>query len=109
MIEYMALIKAIKQIVKEQLESEKLTDMFTGYVSSESPLVIKISDKIPLSGKLLVVPEYFAKKTYNITGADHSHTLEIDDSLKTGDVVNLLRVQNGRRFVVMGVKKNDTQ
>ena len=109
MIEYMALIKAIKQIVKEQLESEKLTDMFTGYVSSESPLVIKISDKIPLSGKLLLVPEYFAKKTYNITGADHSHTLEIDNSLKTGDVVNLLRVQNGRRFVVMGVKKNDTQ
>lgn len=109
MIEYMALIKAIKQIVKEQLESEKLTDMFIGLVSSESPLEIKLSEKITLSGELLVVPEYFAKKTYSVTGADHTHTLEIDNSLKTGDVVTLLRVQNGRRFVVMGVKKNGTQ
>lgn len=109
MIEYMALIKAIKQIVKEQLESEKLTDMFIGYVSSESPLEIKLSEKIPLSGKLLVVPEYFTKKTYSVSGADHTHTLEIDNSLKTGDVVTLLRVKNGRRFVVIGVKKNDTQ
>ena len=109
MIEYMALIKAIKQIVKEQLESEKLTDMFIGLVSSESPLEIKLSEKITLSGELLVVPEYFAKKTYSVTGADHTHTLEIDNSLKTGDVVTLLRVKNGRRFVVIGVKKNDTQ
>lgn len=109
MIEYMALIKAIKQIVKEQLESEKLTDMFIGYVSSESPLEIKLSEKITLSGELLVVPEYFAKKTYSVTGADHTHTLEIDNSLKTGDVVTLLRVQNGCRFIVIGVKKNDTQ
>lgn len=109
MIEYMALIKAIKQIVKEQLESEKLTDMFIGLVSSESPLEIKLSEKITLSGELLVVPEYFAKKTYSVTGADHTHTLEIDNSLKTGDVVTLLRVHNGCRFIVIGVKKNDTQ
>ena len=109
MIEYMAWRKAIKQIVKEQRESEKLTDMLIGYGSSESPLEIKLSEKIPLSGKLLVVPEYFTKKTYSVSGADHTHTLEIDNSLKTGDVVTLLRVKNGRRFVVIGVKKNDTQ
>lgn len=75
------MIEQIKQIVKNVLENEKLTEYMTGTVSNISPLKIRINQKLEL-------PESVIIKTSN-------------EIYVKGDKLNLLRVEKGQKYIIL--------
>jgi uncharacterized protein with PhoU and TrkA domain len=77
------MIEQIKQIVKNVLENEKLTEYISGTVSSVSPLIIRVNQKLEL-------PESVIIKTSLV-----SNNLEINDKLI------MLRVERGQKYIIL--------
>lgn len=120
-------IKAMRSVVSSQLSSYGLTEYRIGEVTKESPLEIKISDRITLTESNLILTEQVLKKQLNLTHvhqvlgdtesasgpAIHTHPIDFDsqkslttlititEGLKVGDFVHLLSVMRGQKFIVL--------
>lgn len=79
-----SLTQLIKKIAKEERESSKPCDIATGKVVSISPLKIKVSGKITLSGDFFISTETFSKKT-----------------LRTGDKLVMIRRAGGQGYLIL--------
>ena len=120
-------IKAMRSVVNSQLSSYGLTEYRIGEVTKESPLEIKISDRITLTESNLILTEQVLQKQLDLTHvhqvsgntksaggpAVHTHTIDFDsqkslttlititEGLKVGDFVHLLSVMKGQKFIVL--------
>jgi hypothetical protein len=74
----------IKRAALDAVESSYPVAVMYGTVSSATPLVINIEQKLQLRGEMLV--SINMNKTFNV-----------------GDSVALLREQGGQRFIILGV------
>ena len=81
------MIDGIKRIAEGVIESGKQCSVYTGEITSITPLIIKISDELSLSTQLVV------------TG--RVQTMLNDGDLIVGNSVALLRYQGGQNFLVM--------
>ena len=121
------LVKAMRSIVASQINSYGLTEYRIGEVVKESPLEIKISDRITLNESKLILTEQVLSKQIDLTHvhqvlgdtesaggpAMHTHAVDFDsqkslttlititEGLKVGDFVHLLSVMKGQKFIVL--------
>lgn len=77
------MIEQIKQIVKNVLENEKLTEYMSGTVLSVNPLSVRINQK-------LVLPESVIIKTSLVS-----------DNLVVNDKLIMLRVEKGQNYIIL--------
>ena len=121
------LVKAMRSLVASQINSYGLTEYRIGEVVKESPLEIKISDRITLNESKLILTEQVLLKQLDLTHvhqvlgstdsaggpAMHTHGIDFDsqkslttlititEGLKVGDFVHMLSVMKGQKFIVL--------
>lgn len=127
------IVSLIKQTAAQQIEAGKPTAVIMGKVVSQSPLKIKIDQKLTLTESFLIltksVIDYSVNMTVNHSTESHTHShgymddsssrttdsnthshdyigtkkYTIHNKLKVDDNVLLLRIQGGKKFVVLDV------
>lgn len=96
------LIKLIKTAALEAVENAQMCDLRYGKVISTSPLKVQITNQLTLPESVLVVPEHLTKRTVSITLAEsEAKEMIIDNELKVGDKVALLRKQGGQSYFIL--------
>ena len=120
-------VRAMRSVVASQINSFGLTEYRIGEVVKEAPLEIKISDRITLEEKELILTEQVLLKQLDLTHvhqvlgdtesaggpAMHAHHINFDsqeslttlititEGLKVGDFVHMLSVMRGQKFIVL--------
>lgn len=118
------LIKAMQSVVGSQLASYGLIEYRIGEVVKDSPLEIRISDRVTLNEKKLLLTEQVLQKQLDLShihqvlgntgeAAGHTHSIDfnnqkslttlitINEGLQVGDFVHLLSVMRGQKFIVL--------
>lgn len=121
--------KALQTVVGRQLGATGLTDYTIGTVSKESPLEIKINERITLPNSMILLTEVVIEKKLNLSHFhevqdsteiedNHKHNISLDtktstdttitiqEGLKEGEKVLLLSVAAGQKFVVISKLRN---
>lgn len=78
-------IRIIKRAALEAVEAAKPVNILIGKVQSETPLTVRINQKLVLDRDFLLVPEHLK-----------------EDGFHKGDGIFLLREQGGQRFLILG-------
>ncbi len=95
------LIGVVQQIVQNAMEGVKLTDIATGTVASASPLTVQVDATMQvISEKALLLTDGVKYRTASVQGGNGGSVV-INDGLKTGDKVLMLRVSKGQRYIVL--------
>ena len=108
------LVNAMKRAGAEANEASKPVTVEVGKVVSANPVKVQVGQQITLSSMQLIIPESLTKHKVSITydldcseELEHEHaikgttTVTIDNSLKTGDKVILVRQNGGQKYVVL--------
>lgn len=108
------IVSAMKRAGAEVRNASKPADVMFGTVVSASPIRIQVSQKLTLSNMQLVIPQGLTKYTVSMTydlncgeTEDHKHSVKgttqvtIDNSLKVGDKVVLIRQEGGQKYFVL--------
>lgn len=95
------LIKLIKQAALEAVENGQPTDLRYGLVTSANPLKIQITPQFTLPKSVLVVPQHLTNYSVKITIDDENKTMVINNALKKGDKVALLRQKGGQSYFIL--------
>lgn len=110
------LINIMKQAAIDAVENGKPCDVRYGTVTSEKPLRVQVTANFVIPESLLTVPQHLTDYKVNVsfdwntedTGG-HTHevssertkTMTINNALKVGDRVALLRLQGGHSYLVI--------
>jgi len=116
-------LKTMKNVTTDTIESSKPVNIAFGKVINQSPLQINVDQKMTLGELQLIltrnVTDYVTNVTINWNTANtsggsgegsfasHSHSLNgtkqvtINNALKVGENVVLLRVQGGQKYLVL--------
>ena len=91
------LLQIIKQAAKDAVEASKPADFSFGKVTNESPLKILVEQKLLLGAAQLVL-------TRNVTDYEtkiDDKKVTVNNALKVGDKVVLLRQKGGQKYLVI--------
>ena len=107
------LVNGIKKAALEAIDASKPVRLEVGTVLTSNPLKIQLTQKLTLSSMQLVIPRHLSKysvpMTYNLECEEieeHKHkitgttSVTIDNSLKNGDKVLLVRQDGGQKYIV---------
>lgn len=95
------LVGVIQQIIQNTLKAMKLTDKATGTVVSVSPLSIQLDILMPpLPEAALVLTDAVKEKIAPVQDGDGGFVV-VNEGLKSGDRVLMLRVQRGQQYIVL--------
>ena len=117
------LIEIMKRAAMDATDNSKPVDLRYGTVVSASPLKVQVTNQFTIPSSMLVVPQHLTKYTLSVsmdwtTGnssggsgdsafASHNHsvngtkTITINNALKTGDKVALLRQAGGQSYFIL--------
>lgn len=95
------LVKAIKKIVVETMETTKPTATMYGQVISSNPLKINVEQRMVLDKNFLILTRNVTDYQVSMKVDNETKTYHVDNSLKTGEKVVLLRQQGGQKFLVI--------
>jgi hypothetical protein len=108
---------SIKQLFQSMIPEQ--AGIIQGTVTSVSPLKIQaVNDaKLIIGAASVIIPRHLTDYTIKVTiptsgghtqyegSGEHSHgnvTMTVSNALKTGDMVHMLSVQNGKKYYVLG-------
>lgn len=108
------IVQLVKQAAVEAVAAEKPVQVLFGTVTSADPLQITVDGRTVYTASMLIlsrhVTDYEADLELSCSteaAEEHSHTVTgvkraiICNALQTGDQAALLRVQNGKRYLVL--------
>lgn len=95
------IIDIMKQASMNAVNNAQMCDLRYGTVTSVSPLKIRISSQFTIPAALLVVPEHLTNHTVNVSIDGGQTTMRINNALKIGDKVALLRKQGGQSYFIL--------
>lgn len=108
------LIDIMKRAAVDAVENGKPCDLRYGTVISISPLKVQITPQFILPKSALIVPQHLTEYTVKVNVdwttdevEAHTHkvegnkTLKINNSLKVGDKVALLRQSGGQSYLIL--------
>ena len=95
------MLNELKQITHNVLEGEKLADLKFGTVESLSPLTVRLNQWLLLSSGMLAVSYRLRRIEIPVTIDGKTGTAILDNRLKIGDTVALLRQSGGQKFYVL--------
>lgn len=90
------LIKIMQKASEKANNTNDLSDMLYGTVTSENPLKIKVDNRFEVDSNFLVLSPFCYKKEIEIAG----EKVLLWDKLKHNDKVVMLRVQKGQRYFI---------
>lgn len=92
------LLEVIKKAALAAVEAAMPMRVMFGKVTDTSPLTVRVGQKLPLSGDMLVV----AAGTTPLNGiCSTCGKITVRDPLKPGDKVILLRMQGGQKYILL--------
>lgn len=102
----MDLAAVIQQLIQENTEAAKPTEVASGTVTSVSPLKIKVSVDLPdLSETFLILTDavraWDETVTIEYNGGTPQDAVIHHKGLQVGDKVVLLRVLKGQKYIVL--------
>ena len=95
-------IEAIRTIVCNMFEAQKLANVIKGTVVSTNPYKVYIDQRLTLPEGALIIPNHL-KVPYETQTEEYSKKVIIDNTLKNGDKVAMIRNNGGQRYLVVGV------
>lgn len=107
------LIDIMKRASLDAMDANQMCDLRFGKVVSISPLKVQITNQFTIPSSLLIVPEHLTKrsipviidldptKTSTDTSGVGNRVITIDNSLKVGDKVALLRKTGGQSYYIL--------
>ena len=101
------LLQIIKATALDAVDNAQMCDLRFGQVVSTNPLKVRITNQFTLPSSLLIVPQHLTNYTVGITLDDgddtnnHKYTMRVNNALKTGDRVALLRKQGGQSYFIL--------
>ena len=117
------LIDIMKRASLDAMDNAQMCDLRYGTVTSVSPLKVQITNQFIIPQSLLVVPKHLTNYSVSVTVnwdttsdgggsgeaafASHNHnvsgtkTMTINNALKIGDKVALLRKQGGQSYFIL--------
>ena len=110
------LIEVLKEIASHAQQAAKPVEFSFGQVTSVSPLIITVEQKLPLPGTCFFIPQRLTEHQQQVsvdwgTTVDgthpHSHrtagqlTMTLHQGLALGDKLLLLAVQQGQKYLVL--------
>lgn len=104
MLDAKDLIESIKMVAKNSTDASKPTAIVFGKVEGINPLKISVENKLKLSTNQLILPDRLSDKKFKVTiddGLGTIGTVDVNNALKVGEEVILLRVQGGQKYLIM--------
>ena len=95
------LVVAIKKAALDAIENSQMCDFRYGEVINVSPIKVKTTNNLIIPSSLLVVPEHLTDRAIEMVIDDEVKTVIINESLKLGDNVVLLRKQGGQSYFIL--------
>ena len=95
------LVVAIKKAALDAIENSQMCDFRYGEVVNVSPIKVKTSNNLIIPSSLLVVPEHLTDRVIEIIIDGEIKMATVNDSLKLGDNVVLLRKQGGQSYFIL--------
>ena len=101
------IVEAIKIAALDAIESTYPVQVCYGRVVSVDPLQVRISQQLTLSEQQLHLTSAVTDKTYTVPVPELEAqgiteiTIKLDDGLKAGDIVILLRMQGGQKYIIL--------
>lgn len=97
-------VEVVKKAAVEAVEAGKPVNILFGTVLSASPLKIQVDQKSIYTSKMLIL-------TRNVTDfevrLDENRVVTVSNALQAGEKVLLVRVQKGKKYVVIDRVKGD--
>lgn len=101
MANYNELVKAMKQAGIAATEAKNPVNVCYGKVTSETPLRISVEQRITLGTAQLVLTRNVTDYDMKITENNIQKIIKVNNALKSGEEVLLLRVQGGQKYIVI--------
>lgn len=96
------LLQTIKQAAVEAVNASKPVNIVFGNVIADSPLKIILEQKITLDERFIILPQSMTRHAQKIIIDGEEKEIIVDNSLTIGDMVALIKIQGGQRFIVIG-------
>lgn len=95
----------IKKAAMDAVLASKPAAVVYGEVKTVAPLSVLVDQRLTIDEDFLVVPKRFSVQNIQATtsttsGHSHTVTVTIDNSLKVGDKVLLVRNQGGQQYII---------
>lgn len=99
----MDLLAVINQVIQNNTEAQKLTDLSIGTVTSTNPLKIQTRIEMPpLPAEVLLLTDAVKERVEDVLDGDTViGKVTVQHGLETGDKVLMLRVLKGQQFIVL--------
>ena len=105
------LLETIKKASLDAVNNSQPMQITFGIVIAISPLKISLEQKLALEEAFIIVPKEFTKikRTIKIKLEQdfEDKEIEIDNTLKVGDKVILLKMQGGQKYLVLSRMVSD--
>ena len=95
------LLTIIKQSAMDVVNNTQMCDLRYGKVVSASPLKVQVTNQFTIPESLLVIPEHLTNHNVGINIDNKYKTITIQNALKVGDKVALLRKQGGQSYFIL--------
>lgn len=95
------LIKLIKKTSLEAVTASKPANMVFGKVVSNSPLKIRVDQKLILGEAQLTLSQNVTDYRLSVTMDDETKIMTVSNALKNGEEVILMQVSGGQKYIVI--------
>lgn len=95
------LLDVVKRSALEVIANAQICDIRYGTVVSTSPLRVQITNQLTIPSSLLVTPKRLTNQSVSVTLDGETKTMTINNALKVGDKVALLRKQGGQSYFIL--------
>lgn len=99
-------VEAVKRAAVEAVEAGKPVNIVFGTVIAISPLKIQADQKSIYTSKMLVLSRSVTDYDTDITINGIKQQCRVHNALEIGDKVILLRMQGGKRYIVLDRLRN---
>lgn len=100
-------VEVVKRAAVEAVEAGKPVNILFGTVLSASPLKIQVDQKSIYTSKMLILTRNVTDFEIDSRDDTNPSTFKVHNALKAGEKVLLVRVQQGKKFVVIDRVKGD--
>lgn len=101
MADYKDLVILMKRAALDAVKAQNPCGVYFGQVVSSSPLEVRLSQKIVLDQDMLILPENLTDYDVTITMDGIPRSCTVRNGLKGGDVVAMIRMQGGQRYLIV--------
>ncbi len=95
------LLVGIKRASINAIENAKPVNLVFGKVSSISPLIVNVENKLKLEKEQLLLLKTLSNYTVEVEIEEEKRQMKIYNALKSGDEVILLRMQGGQKYLIL--------